>query len=283
MLAESKPSQQLHHEGIGSKSGRLAKNAAKLVEVIGKQRNPFEEKDMYKLITFAIIPSEGSKNIEIQDDLGRETLEKFVSNRSTEKTQEDSWKRTHTRAQKRHKEIPGSERTREHRKDTRRFLEVKAQENTEKTQGDSWKRTHKRAQKRHKEIPGSERTREHSKDTRRFLEVKAQESTEKTQGDSWKRTHKRAQKKTQGDPGSEKHNRDRKDTREIPGEANGQESTEKEHKEIPGSEAQESQQKDKKIPGSESTREHRKDTKKKFLKPNAHGEHRKRQKGDSWK
>jgi len=83
---ESREASSLHHELTGDKGTKLVQNAAKLVQVISKQGNPFEESDMFNLVTFAVTPSEVRQNIENRDQLGRESIEKFVLSRMVEKT-----------------------------------------------------------------------------------------------------------------------------------------------------------------------------------------------------
>ena len=83
---KSRQATSLHHELTGDKGNRLIQNAAKLVKAISKQGNPFEEIDMFNLMTFAVTPHEVSQNIEQRDELGREAMEKFVTNRMVEKT-----------------------------------------------------------------------------------------------------------------------------------------------------------------------------------------------------
>ena len=83
---ESRQATSLHHELTGGKGTRLIQNAAKLVDAINKQGNPFEESDMFNLMTYAVPPIEVSQNIEQRDKLGREALEKFVTSRMVEKT-----------------------------------------------------------------------------------------------------------------------------------------------------------------------------------------------------
>ena len=83
---ESRQATSLHHELTGGKGTRFIQNAAKLVEAVSKEGNPFEESDMFNLMTFAVAPSELGQNIEQRDNLGREALEKFVMGRMVEKT-----------------------------------------------------------------------------------------------------------------------------------------------------------------------------------------------------
>lgn len=83
---DSRRTTSLHHELTSGKGTRLIQNAVKLVNAISKQGNPFEESDMFNLMTFAVTPSEVGQNIEQRDKLGREALEKFVTSRMVEKT-----------------------------------------------------------------------------------------------------------------------------------------------------------------------------------------------------
>jgi len=61
-------------------------NAAKIMKVITRQRNPFLKNDMYNLVIFAVSPTNVTSNTENRDRLGRQALEQFVSTRTTEKT-----------------------------------------------------------------------------------------------------------------------------------------------------------------------------------------------------
>ena len=83
---KSRQATSLHHELTGDKGNRLIQNAAKLVKAISKQGNPFEEIDMFNLMTFAVTPHEVSQNTQQRDELGREAMEKFVTNRMVENT-----------------------------------------------------------------------------------------------------------------------------------------------------------------------------------------------------
>ena len=49
------------------------------------QGNPFLKTDVFNLVTFAVAPSNISKNIEDRDKLGRTALEIFISNRMVDK------------------------------------------------------------------------------------------------------------------------------------------------------------------------------------------------------
>lgn len=83
---ESREPTSLHHELTGDKGTTLIQKAARLVQVISKQGNPFEQSDMFNLVTFAVTPSKVCQNIENRDQLGKESLEKFVLSRMVEKT-----------------------------------------------------------------------------------------------------------------------------------------------------------------------------------------------------
>ena len=83
---EARQPSSLHHEVVGEKGSRMIVNAAKMTNIIKRQGNPFLKDDMYNLVTFAVVPSNVTSNIENRDWLGRQALEKFVSARMTEKT-----------------------------------------------------------------------------------------------------------------------------------------------------------------------------------------------------
>lgn len=85
---ESRKPCSLHHELTSHKGAKLVKNATKVARSISLQGNPFLKDDMHNLITFAVTPADISENIENRDDLGKESLEKFVASRMTDNTTE---------------------------------------------------------------------------------------------------------------------------------------------------------------------------------------------------
>jgi len=83
---ETRQSSSLHHELTGSKSSKIIANAANIVRVITRQGSPFLKDDMFNLVTFAVVPENVCINIEERNKLGREALEKFVSDRMIDKS-----------------------------------------------------------------------------------------------------------------------------------------------------------------------------------------------------
>lgn len=83
---DTRKSSSLHHEFIGDKSTKMTINAAKIVQILSKEGNPFLKNDMFNLMTFAVTPKSVSSDIEERDQLGRKALEKFVSTRMVDKT-----------------------------------------------------------------------------------------------------------------------------------------------------------------------------------------------------
>lgn len=83
---ERRQPSSLHHEVFGEKGSRMTANAAKIIKVITRQGYPFLKDDMYNLVTYAVVPSNVTSNIENRDILGKQALEKFVSTKMTKKT-----------------------------------------------------------------------------------------------------------------------------------------------------------------------------------------------------
>ena len=54
----------VHHRAIGEKSGRLLKNAAKIIKIITEQGNLFLKRDMFNPATFAVVPENIYRDIE---------------------------------------------------------------------------------------------------------------------------------------------------------------------------------------------------------------------------
>ena len=71
---------------FGEKGSKTIANAAKIMKVITRQRNPFLKDDIYNLVIFAVAPTNVTSNTENRDRLGRQALERFASTRMTEKT-----------------------------------------------------------------------------------------------------------------------------------------------------------------------------------------------------
>ncbi|XP_033114878.1 uncharacterized protein LOC117115272 [Anneissia japonica] len=76
----------LHHELKGNKSLKMMENAAKLVDVLAKEGNPFQQTDMFNLVTFVVTSNEVGQTIANRDKLGKDAFDKFVSTRMVEKT-----------------------------------------------------------------------------------------------------------------------------------------------------------------------------------------------------
>lgn len=74
--------EHLHHSTTVIKSSRMIMNAAKLARAISAHGNSLLKKDMHNLVAFAVTPAIISSDIENQDQLGREVLEKFFENRT---------------------------------------------------------------------------------------------------------------------------------------------------------------------------------------------------------
>jgi len=83
---ETRQPSSLHRELTGSNSSKLISNAANFVTIITRQGNPFLKDDTFNLVTFVVVPENVCSNIEECDKLGREALEKFVSDRMIDKS-----------------------------------------------------------------------------------------------------------------------------------------------------------------------------------------------------
>ena len=82
---ESRKPSFLHHELVRGKSEKIPETVTKLVNILTMQGNPFLKTDVFSLATFAVAPSNISKNIEDRDKLGRTALETLISNRMVDK------------------------------------------------------------------------------------------------------------------------------------------------------------------------------------------------------
>ena len=71
---ETRTASSLHHDIGSQKRKKLVSNAAKVVDVLNIQRNPYVKEDMNNLVMLAVIPDYVSNDIENRDQLGRDAL-----------------------------------------------------------------------------------------------------------------------------------------------------------------------------------------------------------------